>query len=63
MFATLDPASRSIKIRSIRRRRGANRLRGNMPILEVLEDRVVLSNTDVWTGLGGTNLWQNAGNW
>ena len=34
-----------------------------MPILEVLEDRVVLSNTDVWTGLGGTNLWQNAGNW
>ncbi len=61
-----DPASRPFELRSHgrrpRRRRGTNHLRDRIPRIEFLESRIVLS-ADIWTGLGGTNLWQDGGNW
>ncbi len=65
MIRSLDPSSRPHDIRPDRRRprRRANRLRDRIPRIELLESRVVLSNTDTWTGAVGDNLWKTAGNW
>ena len=49
--------------RARRRSRRADLQRERIPRLELLESRVVLSNTDYWTGAAGDNLWQTAGNW
>jgi autotransporter-associated beta strand protein len=60
-----DATSRPIAIPPARRRRrrGADRLRERFPRIEALESRAVLSNTDVWSGLGVDHLWEDAGNW